>query len=58
MSPGPMVMAAVIASATAMAFLYVIARCLAREERMIDLRFRIEKREREIETVLRSRKNS
>jgi hypothetical protein len=58
MSPGPIVLAAVIASATAMAFLYVIARGLAREERMIDLRFRIEKREREIETVLRSRKNS
>lgn len=58
MSPGFILLMTALAAAAAVAFLYVVARDVARQERMVDLRFRIEKREREIETELRTRKKA
>lgn len=57
-SPGFILLMTALAAAAAVAFLYVVARDVARQERMVDLRFRIEKREREIETELRTRKKA
>lgn len=58
MDPGSILLTASVSAAVGLAFLYVVARGVAREERVIDLRFRIEKREREIETELRTRRRS
>ena len=57
-SPGSILLTIAVAAVAAMAFLYVVARDVVRQGRIIDLRFRIKKRERELESELRTRKKS